>query len=110
MSRNSTIHTIRTFVVWSDFNNSTRLTILKKLEKYAEQALTECDTAVGHGPGHQSISPCEVTGPHTYHENSYHEWEESDIGEQTHEMTVSRLDPMFGGYNKVKRTYRLAFT
>lgn len=53
------------------------------LEQYATEMLIECDSAIGHGPGHQSISECTVFGTHTEHRNEYAEWDEAEIGTQT---------------------------
>lgn len=68
------------------------------LDRYADEVLTECDTAIAHGPGHQSISECIVTGDHTeHHSDMSHEWYSSDLTGQTY---ARRRDG---------RTFRLAF-
>lgn len=68
-----------------------------------ENAYDRCDTAIMHGPGHQSISPCEVEGPHTEHSCYGYEWTDKDIGTQTAPVSHYR-----DGFVKETLTYRLA--
>lgn len=69
-----------------------------------------CDTAIMHGPGHQSTSECAVEGPHTVHYDDAHrfEWTDEDVGTQT---TVIKRYSRASGYRElVAKTYRLAST
>lgn len=83
------------------------------LEQYAA-TIIECDTAIMHGPGHQSVTECGQTGEHTEHYSAdgRFEWYDKDIGTQTRD--ISRYDgprdPKNGRASKVTRTYRLAST
>lgn len=79
---------------------------IERLQKRLTDLSIRCDTAIGHGPGHQSVSECITTGPHTEHESDMgHEWSDSDIGKQTSDIT------RYTGPNgePVTKTYRLAF-
>lgn len=54
------------------------------IARYADEVLTECDSAIMHGPGHQSVSECIMTGKHAEHYSDMdHEWYDRDIGNQT---------------------------
>lgn len=59
------------------------------ISRYADEALTACDTAIMHGPGHQGVSPCIITpAPHDYHVSDRgHEWTDRDITTQTRRGT-----------------------
>lgn len=82
------------------------------IARFADEMLTECDTAIGHGPGHQSISVCIRTGEHSEHVSDMgHEWEDKDIGEQTYDKHNWDGPPGPDGLRTrdTYRTYRLAF-
>ncbi len=61
-----------------------------------------CDTAIMHGPGHQSISPCEVVGPHEGHYAQGFDWFDSELINKT--VTL----PRFPRGGQVQKVYRLA--
>lgn len=71
----------------------------------------ECDTAIGHGGGHQSTSKCANPYPgHTTHYSSDErfEWDDDEVGSQTTEITRYPEQPD-GSRPPVTKTYRLAF-
>lgn len=79
---------------------------IERLQKRLREAAMVCDVAIGHGPGHQSISECIVRGVHTEHKSHLgHYWQDDEIGSQT--TTITRHT----GPNRepVTKTYRLAF-
>lgn len=101
-SKFETVSILRDFVRWIPVGPVTA----DLIDRYSSEVLTECDSAVGHGPGHQSISPCIRTGFHTHHCNDMgHEWEDEDIGKQTAPLT-RYTGP---GHSPVTSVYRLAF-
>jgi hypothetical protein len=63
-----------------------------------------CDTAIAHGPGHQSVSPCTEIGEHEVHRYEDFAWEDKHL----------REGKTWDGGRKWKRwdgrTYRLAFS
>lgn len=63
-----------------------------------------CDTAIAHGPGHQSISPCEEIGQHKVHRYDEFAWRDQDL----------REGETWDGGRRWKRwdgrTYRLTFS
>lgn len=89
------------------------------VDRWVEEVFIECDVAVAHGPGHQSISPCENPyRNHTTHYNDVGEWSDEDLSEQTYTKYRYEDPPGTeeGTYvlmkDKIKvpiKTYRLAF-
>lgn len=94
-SKHEKIAIIQNFLTWVTENSD------ELIVAYADEVLVDCDTAIAHGPGHQSMSPCILTGPHTHHESDMgHEWDDSKITTQTTK-----------GHRHIDqdKTYRLAF-
>lgn len=87
---------------------------------WINETFIECDVAVAHGPGHQSITPCENPyRDHTQHYNSVGEWSDEDISEQTYtkynyELPPGKTNDDFVPISEMIKTpritYRLAFT
>lgn len=66
-----------------------------------------CDTAVAHGPGHKSISPCTVEGPHDEHYAHGYDWMDENLSQQTYDKKKYEGRP-FRAVG-VEKTYRLYF-
>lgn len=96
-SKHEKIAAIRQYLEWESQQPGVHNDFTDELiVRFSDEVLTECDTAIGHGPGHQSISPCIRTGEHSEHISDMgHDWSDSDIGKQT--------------YVRRGVTYRLAF-
>lgn len=79
-------------------------------EKGFKMPPLECDSAIGHGPGHQSISECIYVGHHTSHYSDMgHEWEDSDIGTQVVRKLGKGDDYKTPYQERTGPVYRLAF-
>lgn len=48
-----------------------------KLNRQRRFAGARCSAAIWHGPGHQSETKCQVTGPHKIHEAVYGSMEQT---------------------------------
>ena len=79
-------------------NPNDTITLSNRQVRNVFKGIEHCDTACGHGPGHQSTSICDRRGPHIYHYNRSRrlEWDDSHISAQTHTIDG--------------KTYRLAFS
>lgn len=81
--------------------------------KVPDNHYSRCDTAIAHGPGHQSISPCEVEGPHDEHQAGEYSWADTDLTPQTYDKKEYAVPPE-GGISvwtgRILKTYRLTFS
>jgi len=113
-TKHSKLAAVREFLEWvGEYRglHLARAACLAVLDEYAETVLTECDTAVAAGPGHQSIHPCIVTpSPHREHasDNGY-EWLDEDLSEQTYDKHQYRHIDGRIVKGEVLKTYRLTY-
>lgn len=118
MDRYSKLATVGDFVKWYNSTHSRQIAA-KAINDFEAATMVGCDTAIMHGPGHQSTSECIVTTPgHTTHYSSMgHEWTDKDITDQTHVKYRYDLPPGTepGAFVLMKdhiktpiKTYRLA--
>lgn len=106
-SKQNKLDIIRSFLEWADNYEPYLLGQISKdelLTLYAD-TLTECDSAIAHGPGHQSTSRCIVTGPHSEHcSDMGHEWKDADTQTYTQKRFIG---PDYTEYEET--ILRLAF-
>ncbi len=72
MNKHAKLAIAHEFATWAGLNS--------ELVTKWRDSFVECDTAVAHGPGHQSISMCERTDSnHKVHLHEDMEWTDDDL-------------------------------